>query len=301
MPSLKDLKNRIDSIKSTQKITKAMQMVAAAKLKKARLKFDNALDYVINMEYLLANSLASLPGHIKHPLINGHADAKPVVLLVVVAADRGLCGAFNAGVIRKARKIMEQYEHSQQEFKLLCIGKKAHEVLKSKHADRLASDYFAADSKNLSVTSSAVIMQQIVELFQQDKFTKVEIIANYFQSVISNEIVRQQLLPYEYQPNKNFMNILNNSANDIKPFYYNIADESNEFLGKLAMDGLVAKLHHVLLASNVGEQAARMSSMDNATRNSGDIIQGLTLVYNRTRQAKITKELIEIISGAEAL
>lgn len=291
MPSLKSLKLRIKSIKSTQKITKAMKMVAASKLKRARDQAEAATPYAQHMENIVkalaAGSEKPHTGQVS--LLTG--TGKDLTHLVIVAtSDRGLCGGFNSSIIKAAKRKLEKLEQTGKNVKLICIGKKSYDSLKSLYAGKIIAHFDGIGSKGLKFTDIGKISEKVLELFEQREFDFCHIIFSKFKSVISQIVTLQQLIPLEIQESSDKIAV---------PYEFEPTEE--EILEKLLPKNIAVQIYRALLENIASEQGARMTAMDSATRNSGEIIKKLTLVYNRTRQAYITKELIEIISGAEAI
>lgn len=291
MPSLKSLKNRIKSIRSTQKITKAMKMVAASKLKRARERAENSSQYGEYLASLVNKIVSTLDKEAMKqiPMLYG-TGKKAVNLMIVITSNRGLCGAFNQNAVKFARRIIEEYEANQQQVKMICVGKKGYDLLKKKHGHLIIAHYDNIAVKGVKFEEAHGIAEKILELFEQKEFDTCTIIYNKFKSVISQVPSSKTIIPLSEDSYDN----ADVSACEYEP-------EEEEILKHLLPKNFVIQIYRSLLESNAGEQGARMTAMDNATRNSGDMIKKLNLVYNRTRQAYITKELIEIISGAEAV
>ncbi|MGE0719659.1 MAG: F0F1 ATP synthase subunit gamma [Alphaproteobacteria bacterium] len=295
MPSLKDLRVRINSVKSTRKITSAMKMVAAAKLRRAQEQAEAARPFAERMERMLgslAGSLASADG--APPLLAGTGKDQ-VHLLVVATADRGLCGAFNSSIVREARKQIRALLSAGKQVKILCVGRKGRDQLRRDY-DRLIVDTITDFQRpRLSYEKAAKIAERIAELYAAGEFDVCTIVYNRFRSAITQIVTVQQLIPFA-PPAK----AATETTQEAQPVYEYEPDEE-QILADLLPRNLAVQVYRALLENNASEQGARMTAMDNATRNAGDMIGRLTLVYNRSRQAAITKELIEIISGAEAL
>ena len=291
MPSLKELRTRIASVKATQKITKAMQMVAAAKLRKAQLAAEAARPYAVKMENVLANlgvgvDLSSAPR-----LLAG-TGADKVHLLVVCTAERGLCGAFNSSIARLAREHANRLLADGKTVKILCVGKKGNDSLR-RTLDRYIIDLIEFRAvKQMSFVQAEEVGQRVLTMFEAGEFDVATLFFSKFRSVISQIPTAQQLIPTEIPAKANAKGA--EAVYDYEP-------EEGEILATLLPRNVTVQVFKALLENAASEQGSRMSAMDNATRNAGDMIKKQTQKYNRTRQAMITKELIEIISGAEAL
>ena len=291
MPSLKDLKNRIGSVKSTQKITSAMKMVAAAKLRKAQEQAIASRPYCSSMEKIVS-SLANKLIDNAPELLKGKKDIKKQ-LLVVFSADRGLCGGFNGSISRAVKLEVKKSKDLGIETKLLFVGRKSADTLKKDFQQHIV-EIVTGNSTNPNYSDALSISSKIVDLYQKDEFGSCKIIFNKFVSAITQEVTLKSLIPIE----TNNEDVSNN--NQVRSVYeYEPSEEV--ILEELLNKNIATQLFSAQMESTASELAARMTAMDNATRNAGDLIDRLTLQYNRTRQAFITKELIEIISGAEAL
>lgn len=291
MPSLKDLKNRIGSVKSTQKITSAMKMVAAAKLRKAQEQAIASRPYCSSMEKIVS-SLASKLIDNAPELLKGKKDIKKQ-LLVVFSADRGLCGGFNGSISRAVKLEVKKSKDLGIETKLLFVGRKSADTLKKDFQQHIV-EIVTGNSTNPIYSDALSISSKIVDLYQKDEFGSCKIIFNKFVSAITQEVTLKSLIPIETN-NEDV-----SQKNQVSSVYeYEPSEEV--ILEELLNKNIATQLFSAQMESTASELAARMTAMDNATRNAGDLIDRLTLQYNRTRQAFITKELIEIISGAEAL
>ncbi|PIB25818.1 F0F1 ATP synthase subunit gamma [Amylibacter kogurei] len=290
MPNLKDLKNRIESVKSTRKITKAMQMVAAAKLRRAQEAAEAGRPYAERMNAVMANLSAAAAGSDSAPkLLAGSGDDK-VHLLVVATAERGLCGGFNSSIVKLARAKAEELISVGKTVKILTVGKKGREQMKRDFSDLMIDHVDLSEVKKVGYVNAHTIATDIVNRFNAGEFDVATIFFNKFVSVINQVPTAQQLIPASFDADENAET----------PFYeYEPSEE--EILTDLLPRALSTQVFTALLENGASEQGARMSAMDNATRNAGEMIDKLTIVYNRSRQAAITNELIEIISGAEAL
>ena len=291
MPSLKDLKNRIGSVKSTQKITSAMKMVAAAKLRKAQEQAIASRPYCSSMEKIVS-SLANKLIDNAPELLKGKKDIKKQ-LLVVFSADRGLCGGFNGSISRAVKLEVKKSKDLGIETKLLFVGRKSADTLKKDFQQHIV-EIVTGNSTNPIYSDALSISSKIVDLYQSDEFGSCKIIFNKFVSAITQEVTLKSLIPIETN-NEDVSN--NNQVSSV----YEYEPSEEVILEELLNKNIATQLFSAQMESTASELAARMTAMDNATRNAGDLIDRLTLQYNRTRQAFITKELIEIISGAEAL
>ena len=291
MPSLKDLKNRIGSVKSTQKITSAMKMVAAAKLRKAQEQAIASRPYCSSMEKIVS-SLANKLIDNAPELLKGKKDIKKQ-LLVVFSADRGLCGGFNGSISRAVKLEVKKTKDLGIETKLLFVGRKSADTLKKDFQQHIV-EIVTGNSTNPIYSDALSISSKIVDLYQKDEFGSCKIIFNKFVSAITQEVTLKSLIPIETN-NEDVSN--NNQVSSV----YEYEPSEEVILEELLNKNIATQLFSAQMESTASELAARMTAMDNATRNAGDLIDRLTLQYNRTRQAFITKELIEIISGAEAL
>jgi F-type H+-transporting ATPase subunit gamma len=297
MPSLKDLRGRINSVKSTRKITQAMKMVAAAKLRRAQSQAEAARPYAERMEAMLASLgsvVASTPGA---PRMLVGTGAEQTHLLVVVTADRGLAGAFNTNAGRLARSRMRELESEGKTVKLLTLGRKGATYLKREFADRLVGEVSYAGKKRVGFSDAEEVALRITEMLEGGEFDVCTLIYNRFRSVISQVPTEQRLIPAPLPAKAAEEAPATGGASAI--YEYEPAEE--EILATLLPRNLAIQIYRALLENAAGFYGSQMSAMDNATRNAGDMISKLTLNYNRTRQANITRELIEIISGAEAL
>jgi F-type H+-transporting ATPase subunit gamma len=292
MPSLKDLRNRIASVKATQKITKAMQMVAAAKLRRAQAAAEAARPYAERMETVLANLAAGIGAGSQAPALlagNGRGD---VHLLVVCTAERGLCGAFNSSIVRLARERATSLMAQGKTVKIICVGKKGYDQLRRQFERQIIELIELRSVRTLGFGNAEAIGKKIISLFEAGEFDVCTLFFSRFRSVIAQIPTAQQLIPAE---------IPARAAATGPQASYDYEPEEGDILTTLLPRNISVQVFRALLENAASEQGARMSAMDNATRNAGDMIKKQTLTYNRSRQAMITKELIEIISGAEAL
>ncbi|MEI6557759.1 MAG: F0F1 ATP synthase subunit gamma [Rhodospirillaceae bacterium] len=300
MPSLKDLKNRIASVQSTRKITSAMKMVAASKLRRAQEQAEASRPYAERMDRML-ESLASdilekganedgLP-----KLVTGSGSDK-VQLLLVVTSDRGLCGGFNSTIVREVRRAIQRNDAEGKTTKLICVGRKGRDQLRRDYGNLIVHYFEEIGKPRLTFADAKTVSNKVIELFDAGDFDVAHVVYNKFKSVIAQIVTLQQLVPLA--PPKPRDDIIGHDP--LKPSI-EFEPEEQVILAELLPRNLAFQIFRALLESAASEQGARMAAMDNATRNAGEMIQKLTLNYNRTRQAVITKELIEIISGAEAL
>jgi len=300
MASLKELRGRIASVKSTQKITSAMKMVAAAKLRRAQEQAEAARPFAERMERMLGSLATSLSGRAGiSPMLSGTGNDK-VHLLVVVTSDRGLCGGFNSSIVRRARQRIRALLAEGKEVKLLCVGRKARDQLRRQYGDHIVDSFMDIGRRMVAFSEADAIATRVSEMFLAGEFDVCTVIYNRFKSVISQIVTEQQLIPFALPEPAEGAAALSAPEAQARAVYEYEPDEA-EILAELLPRNLAVQIFRSLLESSAGEHGARMSAMDNATRNAGDMINKLTLTYNRTRQAQITKELIEIISGAEAL
>jgi F-type H+-transporting ATPase subunit gamma len=294
MPSLKDLRLRINSVKSTQKITSAMKMVAASKLRRAQTQAEAARPYAQRMERMLASLGQSVVGSPTAPKLLVGTGKDQVHLLIPVTADRGLAGAFNSNIGRLTRNIARQLEAEGKTVKILPVGRKGRDFLRREMASRIGHDISYAGRKNINFADAQDIAQRVVAMLDAGEFDACTVIYNRFQSVIVQVPTQMRLIP---TPLPEVALEKTEGAQAI----YEFEPDEETLLARLLPQNLAIQLYRALLESAAGEHGARMSAMDNATRNAGDMIKRLSQNYNRARQANITRELIEIISGAEAL
>ncbi len=293
MPNLKELKNRISSVKSTRKITSAMKMVAASKLRRAQELAESSRVYADSLSFILS----SLAGNTKNSsdlpeILTGRENSK-ISLLIINSSDRGLCGGFNSNLFRNAKKWISDQQGLCKYVKIMTVCKKAYIFYKKTYLDIVAS-FEDLNSNDRQLQVSEEIKNKIMELFENNEIDEVSILFNKFVSAISQEPTYQSLIPLSNDETSEEESEANNSVFEFEP-------DKNELLEYLVPRNFLTQIYRSVLESSASEHAARMTSMDNATRNAGDMIDRLTLTYNRTRQAFITKELIEIISGAEAV
>ncbi len=296
MPSLKDLRGRIASVKSTQKITGAMKMVAASKLRRAQSQAEAARPYAERMERMLAALAASARGSPTAPRMLVGTGKDQVHLVIAVTGDRGLAGAFNASIGRAARNLVRRLESEGKTVKILAVGRKGRDYLRRELADRMAGDINYAGKKRIEFADAQEIAQRVTAMLMAGEIDVATIVYNRFHSVISQIVTETQLVPLPpsegetEQPEQGGARAI-----------YEFEPDEETILAKLLPQNLAIQIYRAQLESAAGFFGAQMTAMDNATRNAGDMIKRLTLNYNRARQANITRELIEIISGAEAL
>ena len=290
MPNLKDLKNRIESVKSTRKITKAMQMVAAAKLRRAQDAAEASRPYTERFNAVLGGLAAAVGGSDSAPLLLRGTGKTDVQLLIVMTAERGLCGGFNSSIAKLARVHAEKLTGEGKTVKILTVGKKGREAIKRDLGDHFIGHVDLSEVKRLGYKDAAGIAQDVLGRFDAGEFDVATIFFNRFESVISQVPTAQQIIPASFE-----------DAGEDGGTLYDYEPSEEEILEDLLPRGVATQVFAALLENAASEQGARMSAMDNATRNAGDMIDRLTIEYNRSRQAVITNELIEIISGAEAL
>jgi F-type H+-transporting ATPase subunit gamma len=296
MPSLKTLRIRINSVKSTQKITSAMKMVAASTLRRAQMQAEAARPYAERMERMLSALAASVVGSPTAPQLLAGTGNEKTHLLVAVTADRGLAGAFNTNVGRATRALARKLESEGKTVKILAVGRKGRDYLKRELSDKLIGDISYAGRKRIEFVDAEDIGQRVTTMLASGEFDVCTIVYNQFRSVISQVTTETRVVPAPL-PEVSLDTKDTGGAQAI----YEFEPDEESILAKLLPQALAIQMYRALLESAAGEHAARMTAMDNATRNAGDMIKRLTQNYNRARQANITKELIEIISGAEAV
>jgi F-type H+-transporting ATPase subunit gamma len=291
MPSLKDLRLRINSVKSTRKITSAMKMVAASKLRRAQSAAEQARPYAARMERMLGALAASMAGQSGVPALLAGTGRDQVHLIIAVTGDRGLCGGFNSSIVRSVRQLTQNLQAQGKTVKIMPVGRKGRDQLKRDYASLLMTGWEDIGKRGVSFVEADQITSQVISLFEQGAFDVCTVVYNRFQSVISQIVTRQALIPLPAPE----------ATVDASGALYEFEPSEEAILAELLPRNLAIQMFRALLESSASEQGARMSAMDNATRNAGDMLNKLTIKYNRSRQAQITKELIEIISGAEAL
>ena len=293
MPNLKELKNRISSVKSTRKITSAMKMVAASKLRRAQELAESSRVYADSLSFILSSLAGNTKNSADLPEILTGRENSNISLLIIHSSDRGLCGGFNSNLFRNAKKWISDQQGQGKSVKIMTVGKKASSFYKKTDLDIVAS-FEDLNSNDRQLQVSEEIKNKIMELFENNEIDEVSILFNKFVSAISQEPTYQSLIPLSNEETNEDESEANNAIFEFEP-------DKNELLEYLVPRNFLTQIYRSVLESSASEHAARMTSMDNATRNAGDMIDRLTLTYNRTRQAFITKELIEIISGAEAV
>ncbi|HEY3777978.1 MAG TPA: F0F1 ATP synthase subunit gamma [Rhizomicrobium sp.] len=293
MPSLKSFRNRIASVKSIRKITKAMQMVAASNLRRAQEAAVAARPYAEKMSAVIGSLAAGVKNNPEAPALLAGTGKDDVHLVIVATADRGLCGAFNTNIVRRARQHIQRLDGEGWEVKILCIGRKGRDQLKRQYATRIIDAIDFVGVKRIGFGNAAAIGRRVLDMFAAGEFDVASIAFSEFRSVMSQVPTVQRLIPAVVE-----------DAGPLKPpqgSVYEYEPDEGAILADLLPRNVNVQIFRALLENVAGEFGAKMAAMDSATRNAGDVIDNLTLQYNRTRQAMITKELIEIISGAEAL
>ena len=291
MASLDDLKKRITSVKSTQKITKAMKMVAAAKLKRAQENAEKGRPYSQKMNNIILNLSSGISDKNNAPKLLSGTGNDQIHLCVIMTSDRGLCGGFNANIIKKAKSYFSKLKKEGKEIKIITVGSKGNDQLKRTYGDKIIENISFKDSKNANYFDAEKVGETIIERFEKEEFDICTIFYNQFKNVITQIPQAQQIIP------------LNTKTNDESKSEesYEFEPDEDEILSNLLPKNISTQIFKAMLENSASEQGARMSAMDNATRNAGEMVDKLTIEYNRSRQAAITKELIEIISGAESL
>ena len=293
MPSLKDLKNRIASVKSTQKITKAMQMVASARLRKAEEAARASRPYTERMEAVLANLANSAQDNPNAPKLLAGTGENKTHLLIVATADKGLCGGFNSSIVRLARETIVRLQSEGKTVKIVTVGRKGYEQLRRLYGDLIVERYDFLDVKTIGFGEASDIASKVLSMFDDDAFDVATLFYGKFKSVIAQIPTAQQIIPATAPEGI--------ESPDLKGAIYDYEPDEPAILSALLPRYVAVQIFRALLENVASEMGAKMSAMDNATRNAGDLIDKLSMQYNRARQAQITKELIEIISGAEAL
>lgn len=295
MANLKTLKTRIKSVKSTQKMTKAMKMVAASRLKKSKQMVESSRPYANKVQEMVSGLASNIAVRDnlseKFPLLTGRAKNE-THLLVIVSSDRGLCGGLNSATVKFAKQTINDLVAKGREVKIFCIGKKAYEQLKSTYGDQIIDHSFGIFKGAITYKIAQDLAERFIELFNQNQFDVCQVIYSKFKSAIAQEQVCDQLIPVA-------VNLSNKEAAFESPMNYEPGEE--EILSELLPQNVAIQIYHELLENSASEQGARMAAMEAATNNAAKMIKNLTLVYNRTRQANITKELIDIISGANVV
>ena len=291
MASLDDLKKRISSVKSTQKITKAMKMVAAAKLRRAQESAEKGRPYSDKMNNIILNLSNSISDKENSPKLLAGSGQDKVHLCIVMTSDRGLCGGFNTNIIKKAKSYFQKILDEEKSLKIITVGSKGYDQLKRIYKDNIIEKISFKDSKNVNYFDADKVGKIIVDKFEKKEFDVCTIFYNQFKNVITQIPQEQQIIPLEASESEG------NSSED----NYEFEPEEDEILSNLLPKNISTQIFKAMLENSASEQGSRMSAMDNATRNAGEMVDKLTIEYNRSRQAAITKELIEIISGAESL
>jgi F-type H+-transporting ATPase subunit gamma len=294
MPSLKDLRNRIRSVKNTQKITSAMKMVAAAKLRRAQEQAEAARPYAQRLERMIASLAARLAGTAGAPPLLSGTGRTDTHLLIVATSDRGLCGAFNSSIVRDARALVRSLVAEGKTVKILCVGRKGRDQLRRDFARYIVDTIELTGRKRITFPDADMIATRVREMFEAGEIDVATIVYARFKSAISQIVTRQQLIPVPVPQ-------VDSAAQPAGSAIYEYEPDEETILHALLPRNLSIQVYGALMENSASEHGARMTAMDNATRNAGDMIDSLTMNYNRTRQAVITKELIEIISGAEAV
>jgi len=291
MASLDDLKKRIASVKSTQKITKAMKMVAAAKLRRAQESAEKGRPYSEKMNNIILNLSSGISDKENAPkLLSGSGNDK-VHLCVVMTSDRGLCGGFNSNIIKKAKSYFAKLANEGKDLKIITVGSKGNDQLKRAYGDKIIANISFKESKHANYFDAEKVGKMVIEKFEAEEFDVCTIFYNQFKNVITQIPQAQQIIPLNVE----------NSEEEKSEDSYEFEPDEDEILSNLLPKNISTQIFKAMLENSASEQGSRMSAMDNATRNAGEMVDKLTIEYNRSRQAAITKELIEIISGAESL
>ncbi len=292
MPSLDDLKKRIKSVKSTQKITKAMKMVAAAKLKRAQENAEKGRPYSDKLQNIILNLTKSISDETNAPKLLAGNGKDNIYLCVVITADRGLCGGFNSNICKLAKNYFKKFLKEGKELKIITVGSKGHDQIKAEYGQYIIDKKSFKEKKQISFLEANEIGKKVIELFEQEQFDKCFIFYNNFKNVITQIPQAEQIIPTF---------IKKEDKNKDSAIFYEFEPDEDEILEDLLPKNVSVQILKAFLENAASEQGSRMTAMDNATRNAGDLVDKLTINYNRSRQASITKELIEIISGAESL
>ncbi len=299
MASLKELRNRIASVRSTQKITKAMQMVAASKLRRAQSQAEAGRPYADRMAGLMSSLVSGLVAPDDAPKLLMGSGSDDVHLIVVTSSERGLCGGFNTNIVRAARLQINELMEAGKTVKILCVGKKGRDMLKREHGELIVDTIDLSGLRQIGFDDAAPIARRLVEMFEAGEFDTCTLYYSRFVTVMTQVVTPLQLVPWGVPEAGEDEKAEDPSGR--APALTEFEPDEADILAELLPSNLAIQVYHSLLENAASEQGARMTAMDSATRNAGDMIDRLTLNYNRTRQAQITKELIEIISGAEAL
>jgi len=293
MPSLKDLRVRINSVKSTQKITSAMKMVAAAKLRRAQERAEAARPFAQRMERMMASLASGTAGQEGAPALLAGTGRQDTHLVVVMTSYRGLCGGFNSTIVREARRVIRALEADNRKVKIFCIGRKGRDQLKRDMGEKIVGFVDEIGRPSLKFDEAQAVAEKIITMFEAGEFDACTVVYNRFKSAMTQIVTAQQIIPLP-APREEDMPDLGGAVYEYEP-------DEQEILADLLPRNIAVQIFRALLENAASEEGARMTAMDSATRNAGDMINRLTINYNRTRQAAITKELIEIISGAEAV
>ncbi len=299
MPNLKDLKVRIDSVKSTRKITSAMKMVAAAKLRRAQEQAEASRPYAQRMERMLGSLAAAAAGQAGAPKLLAGTGSDETHLILVATADRGLCGGFNSSIVREARRMIRGLINDGKTVKILCVGRKGRDQLRRDYGSMIVQTIEDVAKPSLGFDKASAIGERVVQMFEAGEFDVCTMIYAEFRSAISQIVTPQQLIPFA--PPQAEEGEAENGTGGLNGAVYEYEPGEEEILTALLPTNISIQIFKALLENAASEHGARMTAMDNATRNAGDMINNLTLIYNRTRQAAITGELIEIISAKEAM
>ena len=291
MASLDDLKKRITSVRSTQKITKAMKMVAAAKLKRAQDSAEKGRPYSEKMNNIILNLSGGISDKSNTPKLLSGTGKEQIHLCVIMTSDRGLCGGFNSNIIKKAKNFFARLSKENKELKIITVGSKGNDQLKRSYGNKIIESVTFKNSKNVNYTDAEKVGKLIIEKFEKEEFDICTIFYNQFKNVITQIPQAQQIIPLNTEM----------KDGDNADESYEFEPDEDEILSNLLPKNISTQIFKAMLENSASEQGARMSAMDNATRNAGEMVDKLTIEYNRSRQAAITKELIEIISGAESL
>lgn len=302
MANLKELRVRIGSVRSTQKITSAMKMVAAAKLRRAQEQAVAARPYAERMERMLGSLAQSTVGAAGAPPLLVGTGKSEVHLIIVGTSDRGLCGGFNSSIVRDVRRMIRALESDGEKVAILCVGRKGRDQLKRDFGGIIVDTIENVGRPRLEFADASAIAEQVTAMLEEGAFDVASIVYSHFRSALTQIVTRQQLIPFALpEPTKEEGDEAAQTETQGARAIYEYEPDEEEILSRLLPLNLSVQIYRALLENAASEQGARMTAMDNATRNAGEMIEGLTLQYNRSRQAQITKELIEIISGAEAL
>lgn len=290
MPSLKDLKVRINSVKNTQKITSAMKMVAAAKLRRAQEHAEAGRPYAERMERILGSLATAMAGRDGAPELLVGNGRDQVHLVIVMTSDRGLCGGFNSSIVRGARKHIRELDAAGKQVKILCVGRKARDQLRRDYSRLIVDTIDEIGKRRVGYAAATEIADRVMSMFAAGEFDVATVFYNKFKSAMTQIVTQTQLIPFSVP-----------GTAAAEGTFYEYEPDEQDILAELLPRNLGVQIYRALLENAASEQGARMTAMDSATRNAGDMINKLTINYNRSRQAFITKELIEIISGAEAV